>query len=75
MRIRLKEDDEAQRKRLLDIYDHVGEITGKIVAMDDPLPGQLHRSIPDFQETLKCHEEKLKSNACSVAIAGRVILL
>ncbi len=75
MKIRLKEDDEAQRKRLLDIYDHVGEITGKIVAMDDPLPGQLHRSIPDFQETLKCHEEKLKHSTCPVAIAGRLSFL
>ncbi len=70
MKVKIREDDEARRQRLADIYDHVGEIANKIAAMDDPLPNQLERSIPDFQQTLKCHAEKLKHSTCSIAIAG-----
>ncbi len=70
MKISLREEDEARRQRLADIYDHVGEIAGKIAAMDDPLPEQLQRSIPDYEETLRCHASKLKDSKCSIAIAG-----
>ena len=75
MKVTIREEDEARRQRLADIYNHVGEIANKIAVMDDPLPGQLQRSIPDFQETLKCHANKLKHSTCSVAVAGKCTAL
>ena len=73
MKVTIREEDEARRQRLADIYSHVGEIANKIAVMDDPLPGQLQRSIPDYQETLKCHANKLKHSTCSVAVAGKFV--
>ena len=72
MKVDLSSEDEVRRERLLAIYDHVGEIAGKIAQMDDPLPVQLERSVPGYINGLKDHAQKLKNSKCSVVVAGKV---
>lgn len=75
MRIHLREEDEARRERLADIYEHVGEIARKITSMEgDPLPQQLDKSIPSFFQILEAHLARLRSAHCSVVLAGKCLL-
>ncbi len=72
MKVDLKSEDETRRERLVAIYDHVGDIAKKISEMDDPLPEQLERSVPNFLEGLANHASKIKDSRCSVVIAGQL---
>ena len=70
MKIRLKGEDSERCERLLAIYDHVGEIAKKIASMDDPLPGQLQKSIPRYIEGIATNSDRLTHSRCPVIIAG-----
>lgn len=57
--------------KLCDICEHVRDISKKIADLkDDPLPGQLERSVPDYAAVLTSHTSMLKRRHWLFVIAG-----
>lgn len=57
--------------KLCDICEHVRDISRKIAELqDDPLPGQLELSVPDYASVLTSHAAMLKRRHWMFIVAG-----